>query len=183
MLSLLLKNWKYALIGGLIVLLAFQQYRFQSVKLDLMLEQSEREKDRLVYEQNIEKINSESQRVLNEVNAKIIEKERIINESWNEKLNGALKENAELETTITDLSTRTDSLLNTISTLRRSQSNRGQSGSQVAEASKGFSPREWDVLNSCIREYTNMATDADRVIQEFRLLNDWKEIIITEIVE
>lgn len=187
MITVLTKNWKILLPTAIIIvmgLVGVYQYHYITVlKSDLKNEQSEREKDRLVYERNLQQIESESQRLLNEVNAKVMEKERVINEAWNERLNGALKENAELENTITDLSTRADGLLNTIKTIRGRETSSDQRKVEATKTTTGSSTKEWNVLESCIKEYTNMATDADRVIQEFRLLNDWKEIIITEIVE
>lgn len=189
-LDFLTKYWRITLPAIIIFLLAFvisyQGLRIKNLNSEINIVKIERDNDRLSYEQNLQKIELESQRVLNEVNAKVLEKERVINESWANKLNSVRKENEQLEITVSELSNNTDRLLYSIEQLRKasgSQYGSGQSKGQTSSTSRSNYSGQWNVLSSCIGEYSKMAKDADRVVQDFRLLNDWKEVIITEIVE
>lgn len=180
------KWWRETSLVVLVAILGVQAYNINSLKGKLSKSILERSNDQLIYENRLKQIDLETQQLMNQINKEIAEKERHIHEAWTDKLNKARKENEILETNLTSLSHDTDRLLNTIKELNSSsgsQSNRSFSESQVAEPSSSFSTRDRELFATCVREYSDMAKAADRVIQDFRLLNDWKEVIIIDFME
>ena len=185
-LAFIKKWWRETSLVVLVALLGIQAYNINSLKGKLSKSVLERANDQLTYENRLQQIDLETQQLMNQINQEVAEKERHIHEAWTDKLEGALQENEELETIIRGLRHDTDSLLNQLSeqsTSSGSQSNRGDSESQVTKPSSSFSTRDRELFATCVREYSDMAKAADRVIQDFRLLNDWKEVIIIDFME
>lgn len=177
------KWWRETSLVVLVALLGIQTYNINSLKGKLSESVLERANDQLIYENRLQQIDLETQQLMNQINQEITEKERHIHEAWTDKLNKALKENEILETNLTSLSRDTDRLLNTIKELNTSSGGkpdyRDSTGGTTSTTS-GQSSSTRDVLEACIREYSTMAQDADRVIRDFRLLDSWKEVILIE---
>ena len=180
------KWWRETSLVVLVALLGIQAYSINSLNGKLSKSVLERANDQLIYEDKLNQITLETQTLMNQINKEVAEKERYIHEAWTDKLEGALQENEELETIISELHSATDSLLNQLAeqgSSGGSQSDRGVSESQVTKPSSSFSTKDRELFATCVREYSDMAKAADRVIQDFRLLNDWKEVIIIDFME
>ena len=185
-LAFIKKWWRETSLVVLVALLGIQAYNINSLKGKLSKSVLERANDQLTYENRLQQIDLETQQLMNQINQEVAEKERHIHEAWTDKLNNALKENELLETNLASLSRDTDRLLNAIKELNTSGGSnpdyRDSTGG-ITSTSSGQSSTARDVLEACIREYSSMAQDADRVIRDFRLLNDWKEVILIELKE